>query len=135
HLTGPAPGGGIRVVAVALAYRKAVAVGVDLVGAGESGPRRAQAVVVQAIADLRRAGIDGRPRVVTVAPAGAVVVPVLVEPFVEEAVAVVVDLIADLCGPRVGGRAEVVAISLALGEAVTIVIHNLGRRPSRPVGV
>src|SRR5439155_2411390 len=53
------------------------------------------AVIVDAVEDLDRPGMDGRDRVVAIAPARRVAVPVLVEPLVHRPVAIVVPPVAD----------------------------------------
>src|SRR2546425_7971219 len=70
------------------------------------------AVVIDAVEDFDRTGVDRGDRVVAVTPARRVAVAVLVEPFVHQAVAVVIQVIAHFgrrraghnAAPRRGGR-------------------------------
>ena len=86
----------------------------------------AVAVVVEFVADLVRAGIHQRSRVVTVAFAGRLAVLVSV-PFVlgNDRVTVVVLAVAFLDGARVRIRVGVVAVALARGQQITILVGLL----------
>src|SRR5262249_18276114 len=93
----------------------------------------AVAVVVLAVADLDRAGVDGRVVVVAVAAAGRVAVVVVVRRLVDQPVAVVVDAVVALLGSLWGE--SVVLVVAGLGRRVAVAVVVVGSADPHPLAV